>query len=584
MAELGLSRLKNSQSSFIIHCFYFFLELVVSAPFKKPWTGAGLTFAFVTIVAYITTQKQAFRGQPFLPEDLMLADQTGTITKFINVGSVIRTVIAVILIIVLTLILNHLTKRFFEQSKKSLRIFRVVILIIGVVGFVKYTDFVRHRSGDKNEETFLGSTLIAWNQNWNYEENGFILGFMYNWQKFKLTKPNGYSKEKIAEIKSEFENKKSGENKLENSDYNIVIVLNESFFDPSVVEKYYKIEANKNLKKNSMGVPVTDDVVPTIRNLIKTSKTSKNHSTGQMYTIDYGGGTANIEFEVDTSMSTYFVSTTPFVDLLPRVESVPSIASIAKSAGYKTIAIHPFNSGMYKRNIALKKEGFDEFLDEEAVTNNEKDDAREYINDRSAYKEVLKTLEENDEKTLVSLITMQNHAGYDEGYSTKSYHLKGDFSDYEKNQVETYLESLHNSDYYLSEFLEKLEKSSEKTVVLFYGDHAPGVFGRVNGSKDEKVKRLAQLTPYFVWANFELENDSPDFLDTTTPNCLVPTTFSLLNLEKPAHLNLVSAVCNETPILAHSYFTNSAPFQSSNLSSYELYTYDVLGGKQYFLK
>ena len=580
----------------------FFLELVISAPFKKPWTGPGLTFILFIIVAYITTQKQAFRGQPLLPEDFMLADQAGTITKFVDVGSIIRMVLAIALVVGLIVILNHLTKRFFNlkenaESKnvwrKNLRLYRIVILLIGVVGFVKYTDFARVHSGDRYEDTFLGSTFIAWNQMWNYEENGFILGFMYNWSKFELTAPNGYSEEKLAEIKTEYETKKSGDNKLENSNYNIVIILNESFYDPSEISDYYPIKANKDLGKNSMGIPVTDEVIPTVRNLIETSKKSKNYSTGKMFSVDYGGGTANIEFEVDTSMSTYFVNTTPFVDLIPRTNSVPSIAQIAKNAGYKTIAIHPFNGGMYKRNISLKKEGYDDFIDANAFSYREKDDEREYINDRSAYNEALKVLKENDEKTLISLITMQNHASYDHGYTTKSYLLgdapkigedKNPFSDYEKNQVETYLESLHNSDYYLSEFLDSLEKSDEKTVILFYGDHSPGIFSRVNAAKSEDISRLSYYTPYFVWANFELENDVKNHLETTTPNCLVPTAFSLLNLEKTAYLNLASEVCAETPILSHTYFSSSAPFRSTTLSNYELYTYDILGGKQYFLK
>ena len=568
----------------------FFLELIFAAPFKTPWTGAGLTFSFFIIIAYITTEKQAFRGQPLLPEDFMLTDQAGTITKFIDFGSLVRTIIAVILTLVLAFILNHLTKKFFA-TKRKLHWYRFAILVVGIVGFVKYTDFARIHSGDKYEETFLGTTFIAWNQMWNYEENGFVLGFMYNWSKFELTPPNGYSEEKIAEVKAEYTIENTGKNKLEDSDYNIVIVLNESFYDPAEIADYYPIKANKKLGKNSMGVPVTDDVIPTVRGLI--NKSSKNYATGKMSTIDYGGGTANIEFEVDTSMSTYFIATTPFVDLIPRAESVPSIASIAKSAGYKTIAVHPFNAGMYKRNISLKKEGFDEFIDEESISFKEKDDTREYINDRSAYNETLRILEKNDEKTLVSLITMQNHAGYDNGYSTKSYLLKdkpnagtdkNPFSDYEKNQVETYLESLHNSDYYLSEFLEKLEKSSEKTVVLFYGDHSPGVFGRVNDSKDKEISKLTKLTPYFVWANFELENLPEKHLETTSPNCLVPTTFPLLNLEKTPYLNLASAVCEEYPILTRSYYSSSAPFQSSTLSNYELYSYDILGGEQYFLK
>ena len=569
----------------------FLLEVVVMSIFRSPWTGVGVTFIFFSIIAYITTQKQAFRGQPLMPEDFMLADQAGTITKFISFDSLARLIFGIILTLALIFVLNYLTKNFFCEKKRS-HLLRIIVALSAILAFIGATDFARNHSGEKYQETFLGTTFIAWNQVWNYQENGFMLGFMYNWSKFELTPPENYTAAKISEIKSAYEKKATGKNKLADADYNIVTILDESFFDPAEISDYYPIKKNPDLTKNSMNVPVTDDVIPTIRKLIETSATSKNHKVGKMHSIDYGGGTANIEFEVDTAMSTFFVSTTPFVDLIPRTNVVPSIASFAKSAGYKTLAVHPFNGGMYKRNISLKKIGYDEFIDESAFTFTEKDDTRSYINDRSSYKEVLKKLNENEEKTLVSLITMQNHAGYDEGYSTKSYILEdapkagedmSEFSDYEKNQVETYLESLHNSDYYLSEFLDELSKMDEKTVVLFYGDHSPGVFGRVNSAKEAKISDLSYYTPYFVWANFDLIKTNDEKLETHTPNCLMPTVFELLNLEETTNLKLSHAACREVPVLTRTAEVDDEKLKSNTLKSYELYTYDILGGKQYWL-
>lgn len=353
-----------------------------------------------------------------------------------------------------------------------------------------------------------------------------------------------------------------------------------------------------------MGVPITKDVTPTLRKLIKNDKNSNNYATGQMYTIDYGGGTANIEFEVDTAMSNYWANTVPYVDLFPHVDSVPSIAQIAKNAGYKTLAIHPFNGGMYKRNFALPKEGIDGFITENEMHFTEMDDNRQYINDRSAYNETIKALEENDDRMMISLITMQNHAGYGvDGYKTRSYKLgdapktgdlRSPFTDDEKGQIEIYLETLHNSDYYLSEFLEKLEKMDEKTVVLWYGDHAPGIVSRVNDSKDKDTRDLSRVTPYFIWANFELKdvntknirrfNQSKTTLNTTTPNCLTNTMFDLLGLKKPDYMKLVSDVCEEVPILAQAYYGSGAPEETTTLYNYKLFTYDILSGKQYWFK
>ncbi len=600
----------------------FFLELVISSLFRTPWAGVGISFIATIIMLYISTQKQAFRGQPLLPEDFMLADQTGTITKFIDAGSLARMILACLLALGLTILLNYLTKRFFDVKDRrepkrwwhrNLRIFRIIILLIGAIGFLKYTEFIRNHSGERTEEIpWLNSKFVAWNQMKNYEENGFIIGFMYNWSKFEMKEPDGYSEEKIAEIKSAYVPETdeegnvipSGEKTAEDMDYNIVVVLNESFFDFSVISDYYPITANNVGGKNSMGVPITKDVTPTIHELIKNDKKAKNYATGQMYTIDYGGGTANIEFEVDTAMTNYWANTVPFVDLYPHVDRVPSIAQIAKDAGYKTLAIHPFNAGMYKRNFALKKEGTDEFISEDEMHYKDNDDNRQYINDRSAYNETLKALKENDDNMMISLITMQNHAGYGvDGYSSYSYKLEdapkvGDlntkFTDDEKTQIGVYLETLHNSDYYLSEFLNTLSKMDEKTVVLWYGDHAPGIISRVNDSKEKDIRDLSRVTPYFVWANFNLEEveykdikrfkQSKTTLPTTTPNCLTVTMFNLLKLEKPDYMKLANEVCDEVPILAQAYYGTSAPFKSTALSNYELYTYDILGGKQYWLK
>ena len=571
----------------------FFLELFISSFFKATWTGPGVTFILSIIISYINASKYTFRGQPLLPEDFMLADQTGTLTKFIDFSSLIRTILACFIAFGLMILLNNLSKKMFGSAKdpkdfkggffsRNFRGVRIGMAVIAMVGFISGTSFIRNHNGEKVIEVpFLQSSFIAWNQMYNYEINGFIIGFMYNFQKFEMTEPEGYSKEVISEIKEKYSSSDESKTRVENSGINVITILNESFYDPSVISEYYPISKNPDISENSMGIPVTEDVIPTIRRL----------RTGQMYSTDYGGGTANIEFEVDTTMSNYWANTVPFVDLFPHVESVPSVASTFSEAGFDTVAIHPFNGGMYKRNIALPKEGIDEFITEDEMEFTEKDDGREYINDRSAYKETLKVLSEHKNNTYVSLITMQNHAGYGgDGYSSRSYLLADSprsgedmsgFSEDEKTQVEVYLESLHNSDYYLSEFLEELGQLDEKTVVLFYGDHAPGIFPRVEGSSDKSVRDLSRLTPYFVWTNFSEVNSE---LPTTTPNCLSNTMFDLLDLEKPDFMKLSSEVCKVEPILTQSYFGNGAPAQSTGLKEYELYIYDILGGKRYWLE
>ena len=592
----------------------FFIELIISAFFKTAWTGPAITFIGAVILSYISTQKMLFRMQPLLPEDFALTGQAGTLTRFIDVSGLIKMILACVLIFILAIVLNIISRKIFGSAKdekgnkytKNFRLVRVLMVVIGITGFMISTDFVRNHPGSKNIDLpNLDSYFIAWNQKGNYDLNGPVLGFLYNLKKIEVEEPDDYSKEKISEIKEKY-NDDAGKN-LSDSDYNIVMILNETFYDPEIISAYYPYSKNPDLKTNSMGVPVTDEVTPTLKKLISSDKNNSRVATGQMYSTDYGGGTANIEFEADTAMSNYFMNTVPYNDVLSHVKSIPSIASVAKEAGYDTVAIHPFNGGMYKRNIALASEGFDEFITENEMHFKDVDDNRPYINDRSAYKEVLKTISEHDKKTMISLITMQNHMGYDaDGYTTRSYRVAdipkagenlSPFEEDEKSQVEVFLETLHNSDYYLSEFLDSLSKSDEKTVILFYGDHSPGIFNRVKDAESKEISDLSQITPYFVWANFDLDDSSiknkeiqsfggikGTTLPTTTPNCFVPTMFNLLGLKKASFINLASKVCAAEPILTQIYFGVNNPAESNILKDYNLYVYDVLSGKRYWYR
>ena len=126
-----------------------------------------------------------------------------------------------------------------------------------------------------------------------------------------------------------------------------------------------------------------------------------------MYSLDYGGGTANIEFETFTGLTNFWLNTVPYTALVPKAGEIPSIARTLKDAGHSTVAIHPYNGGMYKRNISLKNEGFDEFITEIEMEYTEHEGTSEYINDKSAYEETLKALRGSEDAQVVGLITMQ---------------------------------------------------------------------------------------------------------------------------------------------------------------------------------
>ena len=127
-----------------------------------------------------------------------------------------------------------------------------------------------------------------------------------------------------------------------------------------------------------------------------------------MLSQNYGGGTANIEFEALTGFSMEPLNaqmTTPYTLLVPKLEKLPSLVSLLKDSGYETTAIHPYDTSMYKRKDVYQVLGFDQFLDQDTMTHRDKLENNPYISDESAYEEVLDQLD-SDTPQFLHLVTM----------------------------------------------------------------------------------------------------------------------------------------------------------------------------------
>ena len=240
---------------------------------------------------------------------------------------------------------------------------------------------------------------------------------------------------------------------------------------------------------------------------------------------------------------------------------------------------------MYKRNISLANEGFDTFITENEMDYTEHEGNSEYINDRSAYKQTLKVLTEGEGKQMIGLITMQNHTPYNADIydGTQFSVLNDEIDEQKKSDISIYYQTLHNSDKYLGEFISELDKLDKKVVVLFFGDHSAGLFDDVNMHEKKAVRDLARLTPYFVYSNYDSGFRGKKTLVTTTPNCMVNTMLNGLNWQKDSIYYLVDEACKNEPILTATYMEGRQTSMAAVLEDYELVTYDILGGKKYWM-
>lgn len=570
--------------------------LLIAAITWKPFLTAGVVFAIISGVTYAHIQKFTIRQIPLLPEDLVMAGQLGGMMEFVNIEEVMRLAFGIAFVIVGSALLDHFAKKIFGHKNSKLAwwerwslvpratLSMVVLTILVLVASPVVRD---KKQGSDAVDWIQGMSLTAWDQAGNYRDNGFVIGFLYNLGTLKAEEPQGYSEEKVAQILGKYENmRKADETEREPlADVvdNLILVMNESFSDPEILGKDYE--------------HVGGDIVPNLHEIFQ------KYPSGYMYSPEYGGNTANVEFAAFTSLSNYWSGSIPYVNSLSKISHIPGIVSFAKENGLIPTAIHAYDGGIYKRNFVYANMGFGEFLDANKMTHTEKENGNgTYISDSEVYKEILDVLNDGEEKHMVGAITMQNHAPYGSaGYSELHFAIKGSI----ENQLaaENNFESLYYSDKYLGEFINELDKLEGKTVMIWFGDHAAGVFDELMNSGNKSAIDLAHLTPYFVYANFELENVFTEKeaaalnkvagfsfktkgvdLPTVTPNCLANVLYDVLGVEKPAMLYLAAEVCDEVPILAPTYFADSELEMTEALSDYQIINYDILNGKRYSLK
>jgi len=568
----------------------FFVLATLSAILWRPFLATGIFFAVISAITYAHIQKIKYRDTPLLPEDFLLADQAGGLMQFVDQWEVIRLVLGIIFIILGAFLLDYYARKVIGRNQTNspwwerwALIPRMTLTVIALTGLVLSTNFLLHREdledADDPKFEWLDTTFTAWNQETNYRDNGFLLGFLYNLGQMNMPAPNGYSEEKILSIAQKYEEMKKADTEREPLDKivdNVIVILDETFYDPELLNEYYSHTGG--------------DLLPVLHALFEDTP------SGYMYSPEYGGGTANVEFEAFTSLSNFWSGRMQYITSIPKLTTLMSVASWTKQFGFDTNAIHAYDGSMYKRYIVYPKMGYDELMFEDDFVDPERENVFGYITDRQVYQEILRIARQNDGHQMISAVTMQNHPPYEVAWYDQLDFMTSD-------ELLSYnFQSLHNADAYLGEFLEELEDLDEKTVVLWFGDHAAGIISEYADSAIKTERDLAHLTPYFIYANFEIEspfteqeveliNEALGFdfptkgvnLPTTTPNCLANTMYNILEAEKPVLQYLLDAVCEETPILARAYYDQDNTVKDSTaIREYELLNYDILSGEYYW--
>lgn len=538
--------------------------------FRNWRISMGVLFSLATIMMYINAEKIASRNTPFLPEDLAMSGEAGGLASMINFGRFSNMLFMIVVIIIITIIANKISKKiwhfkFSKKQKIAIFIPQAALILICAHFLNLHTLEIRNLSGKgtfikvENLETSIDFT----DQAYNYQTNGFILATISNLQAKTQKQPEGYSKEAVQKIVQKYkkiaEEKNKNRKKLSDEKVNVVYVMSESFIDPKLGKHLYDYE-------NKEPIPYTQEI-------------KKSQSSGWAASSEYGGGTANVEFEALTGLSNFFLNSIPYTSIVPANKDTPSIVKNFNENGYKTIAMHPYNRNMYRREVVYPNLGFQEYKSADNFKNNSKIDNSKYISDESAFNEVLAELKNSQKPKFIHLVTMQNHMPYEENaYSEHNFSVnaKNGANPDNTKTIRAYLEGISRSDKAMKNFISEIKKLNEKTIVVFWGDHWPGIYGEM--FEKELNKNDIRRTPLFVYSNFAKEKQ-----DLGTSSLIYNQILALnaFDSKLSPFQYLLSDLREKYPTLTKQFV--KANEKSDILKDFEMIEYDILSGNKYSL-
>lgn len=317
-----------------------------------------------------------------------------------------------------------------------------------------------------------------------YENYGFVYGFSTSVVDRGMSKPENYSEETIANVKNEAKQDATATDKKPN----MVVVLLESFIDPTEVGY----------------LNFSEDPIPNFRKL------TEDYTTGHLTVPVVGAGTANTEFEILTGMSMQYFGTGeyPYKTILKQTDC-ESIASNLSKLGYGTHVVHNNGGNFYSRANAFSMMGFDSFTSKELMNIQEYTPLGSWPTDDILVGETVKAMDATpDQSDFVYTITVQGHGDYptDKVLPNPEIKVSGAADEASNNQWEYYVNMIHEVDKFIKNLTDSLNARGEDTIVVFFGDHLPSL-----GLEDADMATGTTFkTKYATWNNFGLGKKDAD--------------------------------------------------------------------------
>ena len=465
--------------------FYYWLFLFVFFIAGRTSISMAICVAAIAIIGVGNYFVVMFRSNPIVPWDIYSFETAMSVADN-YVFSVDWALAEHIAMFILMLIVGVRTN--IRLNKKILRPILTVAMCIPAYFYISYL-----WQDNLERNTGLNDTLF--NAKYMHSKDGFFVSFILDIHFLQIEEPKNYSDEYALSLLNEQEVEKV-ETPEELPD--IIAIMDETFSDPAVLGEF---ETNK-------------DYMPFVHSILRGEVA--NTISGYTDVSVLGGNTANSEFEFLTGNSMAFFpnGSVPYLQYIR--DGISTIVPQLEEYDYTTYGTHPYRAKGWNREFIYDLMGFDYRYFQGSFPFEDK--LRNYVSDEADFKSILEWRNNTEGPFFMFNVTMQNHSNYGGDFDNFDPQIVAKFKNTSSNKyLNKYLSLMYETDQDVASLLSELSQSDRKTIVVFWGDHQPNdyvvrpiykEYGLDFDNQTYEQQQQRQKTPFFIWANYDIQEQT----------------------------------------------------------------------------
>ncbi|WP_409558837.1 LTA synthase family protein [Agrobacterium sp.] len=548
----------------------FLAMIALDAIFGRHYQSFIIAVPALLIPAFISSQKQFYLSDPLYPSDMLFGRQIFQLLPAMLQARPMAAV-GVFAGIVISIVAIIWTARFIYKASPSLsrtgRIWRLALavpVLAGLGSLMEYSQYswIRDR---------LNIIPMMWDQKENYRHNGFVMAFTFNIPMANVSAPDAYNANNIADIYAD--GSAFAVNNSKRPD--VIVIMSESLWDP----------------RRLSNVSLTPDPMPTLRAT----------QSGNVFSPEFGGMTANVEFEALTGFSNAFLpyGSIPYQQYIRG--PVPSLATFFRAEGYSAIAMHPFQEWFWNRKEVYKSFGFEEFRSEENMPAMEKRGI--FASDESLFEQIMGAADSAENPLFLFAVTLQGHGPYEANrYANNTIRVdgKGNLSPAAEEALSTYAQGVNEADKSMSRLIDWAKKRNRETIIVTFGDHLPPLgrafveSGYMPGMVATRrapldVMKKEHETPLVVWSS---KTGTRKNIGSISPALLPYHILKTAGMDDPFYTGMLGRVQKQYPVVDRHMLVDakqngiadwsiSSKSIPSVIRDYRLLQYDMMFGEKH---